>query len=59
MKPVDTLDVQVSQRFPVLGQGQCLGLQPPHPIRSINGYNPQFRSEQRVRFNFQRDQRQQ
>ena len=30
MEPVDPLPVQVGQRFPVLGQGQRLGLEPPH-----------------------------
>jgi hypothetical protein len=30
MKPVDPLAVQVGQRRPVLGQGQRLGLEPPH-----------------------------
>ena len=30
VKPVDPLPVQVGQRGTVLGQGQCLGLEPPH-----------------------------
>ena len=30
MKPVDPLPVQIGQRLPVLGQGKCLGLEPPH-----------------------------
>jgi len=30
MEPVDPLPVQVGQRRPVLGQGQRLGLEPPH-----------------------------
>jgi hypothetical protein len=30
MKPVYPLPVQVDQRRPVLGQGKCLGLEPPH-----------------------------
>jgi len=30
MEPVDPLPVQVGQRRPVLGQGQCLGLEPSH-----------------------------
>jgi hypothetical protein len=30
MKPVDPLAVQIGQRRPVLGQGQRLGLEPPH-----------------------------
>ncbi len=30
MEPVDLLPVQVGQPFPVLGQGQRLGLEPPH-----------------------------
>ena len=30
MKPVDPLPVQVGQRGTVLGQSECLGLEPPH-----------------------------
>jgi len=29
MKPIDPLPVQIGQRFPVLGQGRRLGLEPP------------------------------